>query len=192
MKKKLFALSVMAMLIAICSFGTAAFYNAQDTAHNVITMGNVNIALCEWADEEKTISFSNLDGVMPNTSVTKVVEIRNTGKSDAWVRVRIDKCISLNSGSDGDTGLISLNINEGSWIDGNDGYYYYSKKLSEDEYTEPVFTKVDFSKDMDNAYVGAVCSVNVYAEAVQSANNGDDVLSAAGWPDEGDWEEEYE
>ncbi len=191
MKKKLFALSVMAMLIAICSFGTAAFYNAQDTAHNVITMGNVNIAISEWADEEKTIEFSNVDGVLPNTSVTKVVEIRNTGKSDAWVRVRIEKNISLNSDSEGDTGLISLNINEGAWIDGNDGYYYYSKKLSEDEVTEPVFTKVDFSKDMDNSYVGAVCSVEVFAEAVQSANNGDDVLSADGWP-EGYGEEEYE
>ncbi len=191
MKKKLFALSVMAMLIAICSFGTAAFYNAQDTAHNVITMGNVNIAISEWADEEKTIEFSNVDGVLPNTSVTKVVEIRNTGKSDAWVRVRIEKNISLNSDSEGDTGLISLNINEGSWIDGNDGYYYYSKKLTEDEVTEPIFTKVDFSKDMDNTYVGAVCSVEVFAEAVQSANNGDDVLSADGWP-EGYGEEEYE
>ncbi len=191
MKKKLFALSVMAMLIAICSFGTAAFYNAQDTAHNVITMGNVNIAISEWADEEKTIEFSNVDGVLPNTSVTKVVEIRNTGKSDAWVRVRIEKNISLNSDSEGDTGLISLNINEGSWIDGNDGYYYYSKKLTEDEVTEPIFTKVDFSKDMDNSYVGAVCSVEVFAEAVQSANNGDDVLSADGWP-EGYGEEEYE
>ena len=191
MKKKLFALSVMAMLIAICSFGTAAFYNAQDTAHNVITMGNVNIAISEWADEEKTIEFSNVDGVLPNTSVTKVVEIRNTGKSDAWVRVRIEKNISLNSDSEGDTGLISLNINEGAWIDGNDGYYYYSKKLSEDEVTEPVFTKVDFSKDMDNSYVGAVCSVEVFAEAVQSTNNGDDVLSADGWP-EGYGEEEYE
>ncbi len=191
MKKKLFALSVMAMLIAICSFGTAAFYNAQDTTHNVITMGNVNIAISEWADEEKTIEFSNVDGVLPNTSVTKVVEIRNTGKSDAWVRVRIEKNISVNSDSEGDTGLISLNINEGSWIDGNDGYYYYSKKLSEDEVTEPIFTKVDFSKDMDNTYVGAVCSVEVFAEAVQSANNGDDVLSADGWP-EGYGEEEYE
>ena len=191
MKKKFFALSVMAMLIAICSFGTAAFYNAQDTAHNVITMGNVNIAISEWADEEKTIEFSNVDGVLPNTSVTKVVEIRNTGKSDAWVRVRIEKNISLNSDSEGDTGLISLNINEGAWIDGNDGYYYYSKKLSEDEVTEPVFTKVDFSKDMDNSYVGAVCSVEVFAEAVQSTNNGDDVLSADGWP-EGYGEEEYE
>ncbi len=191
MKKKLFALSVMAMLIAICSFGTAAFYNAQDTAHNVITMGNVNIAISEWADEEKTIEFSNVDGVLPNTSVTKVVEIRNTGKSDAWVRVRIEKNISVNSDSEGDTGLISLNINEGSWIDGKDGYYYYSKKLSEDEVTEPIFTKVDFSKDMDNSYVGAVCSVEVFAEAVQSANNGDDVLSADGWP-EGYGEEEYE
>ncbi len=191
MKKKLFALSVMAMLIAICSFGTAAFYNAQDTAHNVITMGNVNIAISEWADEEKTIEFSNVDGVLPNTSVTKVVEIRNTGKSDAWVRVRIEKNISLNSDSEGDTGLISLNINDGAWIDGKDGYYYYSKKLSEDEVTEPIFTKVDFSKDMDNSYVGAVCSVEVFAEAVQSANNGDDVLSADGWP-EGYGEEEYE
>ncbi len=191
MKKKLFALSVMAMLIAICSFGTAAFYNAQDTAHNVITMGNVNIAISEWADEEKTIEFSNVDGVLPNTSVTKVVEIRNTGKSDAWVRVRIEKNISLNSDSDGDTGLILLDINEGAWIDGKDGYYYYSKKLSEDEVTEPIFTKVDFSKDMDNSYVGAVCSVEVFAEAVQSANNGDDVLSADGWP-EGYGEEEYE
>lgn len=191
MKKKLFALSVMAMLIAICSFGTAAFYNAQDTAHNVITMGNVNIAISEWADEEKTIEFSNVDGVLPNTSVTKVVEIRNTGKSDAWVRVRIEKNISLNSDSEGDTGLISLNINEGAWIDGNDGYYYYSKKLSEDEVTEPVFTKVEFSKDMDNSYVGAVCSVEVFAEAVQSANNGGEVLSADGWP-EGYGEEEYE
>ena len=191
MKKKFFALSVMAMLIAICSFGTAAFYNAQDTAHNVITMGNVNIAISEWADEEKTIEFSNVDGVLPNTSVTKVVEIRNTGKSDAWVRVRIEKNISLNSDSEGDTGLISININEGAWIDGNDGYYYYSKKLSEDEVTEPVFTKVDFSKDMDNSYVGAVCSVEVFAEAVQSTNNGDDVLSADGWP-EGYGEEEYE
>ncbi len=191
MKKKLFALSVMAMLIAICSFGTAAFYNAQDTAHNVITMGNVNIAISEWADEEKTIEFSNVDGVLPNTSLTKVVEIRNTGKSDAWVRVRIEKNISVNSDSEGDTGLISLNINEGSWIDGNDGYYYYSKKLTEDEVTEPIFTKVDFSKDMDNSYVGAVCSVEVFAEAVQSANNGDDVLSADGWP-EGYGEEEYE
>ena len=191
MKKKFFALSVMAMLIAICSFGTAAFYNAQDTAHNVITMGNVNIAISEWADEEKTIEFSNVDGVLPNTSVTKVVEIRNTGKSDAWVRVRIEKNISLNSDSEGDTGLISLNINEGAWIDGNDGYYYYSKKLSEDEVTEPVFTKVEFSKDMDNSYVGAVCSVEVFAEAVQSANNGGEVLSADGWP-EGYGEEEYE
>ncbi len=191
MKKKLFALSVMAMLIAICSFGTAAFYNAQDTAHNVITMGNVNIAISEWADEEKTIEFSNVDGVLPNTSVTKVVEIRNTGKSDAWVRVRIEKNISVNSDSEGDTGLISLDINEGSWIDGKDGYYYYSKKLTEDEVTEPIFTKVDFSKDMDNSYVGAVCSVEVFAEAVQSANNGDDVLSADGWP-EGYGEEEYE
>lgn len=57
--------------------------------------------------------------------------------------------------------------------------------------TEPVFTKVEFSKDMDNSYVGAVCSVEVFAEAVQSANNGGEVLSVDGLP-EGYGEEEYE
>ncbi len=183
MKKKLFVLSLMAMLVAICSFGTAAYYSAQDTAHNVITMGNVNIAIYEWADEEKTIEFSDVGGVLPSQSVTKVVEIKNTGSNDAWIRVRIEKNITLKTGEEGDADYLLVNINSPIWIDGGDGYYYYSKKLSEEENTEPIFTKVDFSKDMDNEYVDAVCSVDVYAEAVQSANNGDDALSAVDWPD---------
>ena len=49
----------------------------------------------EWADDEKTKPFENLSGVMPNTTVTKIAEVKNTGASDAWVRVKVEKNIKL-------------------------------------------------------------------------------------------------
>lgn len=50
MKRKIFLLSVVAICIAIAAVGTLAYFNAEDTAHNVITSGSVKIRLDEWAD----------------------------------------------------------------------------------------------------------------------------------------------
>ncbi len=183
MKKKVFSLSVVAILIAVCSFGTVAYYNAQDVAHNVITTGGVKIEIDEWADDERTIPFADVEGVVPNSSVTKIAEVKNTGKSDAWVRVRVEKKIALSQSGEADSDMLKVNVNKTDWIDGGDGYFYYAEKLSADEITEPIFTSVEFSENMDNDYQGARCSVDVYAQAVQSANNGTDALSASGWPE---------
>ena len=48
MKKKLLMLSAVAICIAILAAGTLAFFTAEDTAHNVITTGGVDIKLYEW------------------------------------------------------------------------------------------------------------------------------------------------
>ena len=87
MKKKLLILSLAAICLAITAIGTLAYFTSEGTAHNVITTGGVEIAVQEWADEEKTKPFENLSGVMPNTTVTKIAEVKNTGASDAWIRV---------------------------------------------------------------------------------------------------------
>ena len=50
------------------------------------------------------------------------------------------------------------------------------------EATNPLFTKVYFSRYMGNMYQGSVAFVNVHAEATQVANNGTNVLEALGWP----------
>ena len=42
----------------------------------VITTGNVDIELNEWADEARTQPFQDKTGVMPGTKVTKIVEVK--------------------------------------------------------------------------------------------------------------------
>lgn len=184
MKKKIFALSVVTILLVCFAGGTLAYYTSEDQAHNVITTGGVKIAIQEWADEDKTIPFEDVDGATPSASVTKIAEVKNTGASDAWIRVKIEKGITLKGEGEPDTDLIQLDINTDAWTDGEDGYYYYNKSLASGEVTEPIFTKVNFSSEMGDDYQEASVTVDVSAQAVQSANNGEDVLSANGWPED--------
>ena len=128
MKRKLLILSVLAICVAMLAGGTLAFFTSEDKAHNVITTGGVEITLQEWADEAKTTPFKDLTGVMPNTTVTKIAEIRNTGASDAWVRVKVEKNIRLQGDGTPDTGLVELKLNTVDWTE-KDGYYYYNKIL---------------------------------------------------------------
>ena len=111
MKRKILILSVLAICIATLAAGTIAFFTAEGKAHNVITTGGVEIAVQEWADDEKTKPFENLSGVMPNTTVTKIAEVKNTGASDAWVRVKVEKNIRLQGEGAPDTGLVELTLN---------------------------------------------------------------------------------
>lgn len=181
MKKKLLILSLAAICLAITAIGTLAYFTSEGTAHNVITTGGVEIAVQEWADEEKTKPFEDLTGIMPGMTVTKIAEIKNTGASDAWVRVKVEKNIQLQGEGTPDTGLVELTLNTADWTE-KDGYYYYSKPLKPGEVTAPIFTAVTFKPDMGNEYQNATATVDVVAQAVQTANNGATVMDAQGWP----------
>ncbi len=182
MKRRVLILSALAMLVALCAAGSLAYFTAEGRAHNVITTGGVDIAVQEWADEDKTQPFEDVTGVMPGTTVTKIAEVKNTGAADAWVRVQVTKCIQRDGEHFPDDGLVTLDYNTTDWIQGADGYFYYNKALKPGEVTEPIFTNVAFSGTMDNAYQSAEVMVDVAAQAVQTANNGSTVTDAQGWP----------
>lgn len=181
MKRKLLILSALAICIAMLVTGTLAYFTAEGKAHNVITTGGVEIAVQEWADEEKTKPFEDLTGIMPGMTVTKIAEIKNTGASDAWVRVKVEKNIELKGEGTPDAGLVELALNTAYWTE-KDGYYYYTKALKPGEVTAPVFTSVTFNATMGNEYQNATATVDVFAQAVQTANNGATVMDAQGWP----------
>lgn len=181
MKRKLLILSVLAICIATLAAGTLAYFTSEGKAHNVITTGGVDIAVQEWADEGRTTPFEDLTGVMPNTTVTKIAEVKNTGASDAWVRVKVEKNIKLQGEGTPDTSLVELTLNTADWTE-KDGYYYYTKVLKPGEVTAPIFTAVTFKPDMGNEYQNATATVDVVAHAVQTANNGTSALTASGWP----------
>lgn len=141
MKRRLLAGAVIVMCLSLLAYGTLAYFTAEDTAHNVITSGEIDIELQEWADEEKTTPFpeDGVNGVMPGTDVTKIVEVKNTGSNAAYIRVKVEKEIVLPDGVEGepDSSLMKIDFDETYWEKGEDGYYYYKEPWNRAPVTEP-------------------------------------------------------
>lgn len=188
MKEKLSVVAILAIFLAIMSAGTWAYFTTSEQVHNVITTGGVDITLNEWADEAKTEPFEDLEGILPGRQVTKIPEVVNSGENPVFVRVKLTKAIEWLSEveltDEVDLSKVTLDLNETDWVE-QDGYYYYRKVLLPGETTEPLFTTVTFDVTMGNVFQNAQISIDITAQAVQSANNGTDPLKALGWPAEG-------
>ena len=186
MKKwKIVALCTVLACLSIVASGSLAYFTAQETAHNVITSGGVDIQLIEQTrNEDGSLGpWENMEDVMPGAKISKIVTVKNTGASDAWVRIKVDKTIILASGDKGNPEVMELDIRDAFWTE-QDGYYYYNDPLAPGETTPPLFTTVTFAPEMGNEYQGSTAHIDVKADAVQVANNGETVLDALGWPQE--------
>lgn len=193
MKKKVLLLLVVALCMTAFTTGTLAYFTGEGTAHNVITTGGVNIAIVEkqavGEDGMTEIDFpaNGITGVMPGTTVSKIVKVQNTGASEAWIRVKVDAGITSApteqnpNGTALNTSVMTYDIQSNDW-ESKDGYYYYKKPVASGELTASLFNAVTFSKDMDNTYQNCTANIEISAQAVQTANNGETVLEAKGWP----------
>ncbi len=192
MKKKTLLLAVIAICMAITVSGTLAYYTAEETAHNVITSGGVGIELVEKTKDEtgSLVDFpeEGIHGVMPATSVYKMVHVENTGAAEAWIRIKVESSISASDGvqlpivfEDDNTPVMSFEVHTG-WVDGGDGYYYYETPVASGEATGLFMETVDFNASMGNEYQNSTANIVISVQAVQTANNGDSVMEAEGWP----------
>ena len=197
MKRKILFLSLLAICIAIAAAGTLAYFTAEGRAQNVITTGSIKIEVVEQqkSDDGTLTKYPSdpINNVMPGMEISKIVTIENTGKNEAWIRVSVEKLIELNkenpaaNGVAADTELIELKLSD-SWVE-KDGYYYYKNPVKAGESTAPLFSSVKFAESMGNAYQGCTAYINIYAQAVQTANNpaaDGDVTNVAGWPEKGE------
>ena len=191
MKKKLFVLAVLAIILAGMATGTLAYYTAKSDVQNVITSGSIDIDLVETMKNEdgQIVPYPTdpVGGIMPGTEHSKIVNVKNVGEHPAWVRVKVTKSIKVDGKSQDDS-VLSLDLNTTEWIDGEDGYYYYKDILAPGATTaKPLFTKVNFAGEkMGNEYQNARIEIGVQAQGVQSENNpaptGGDVTDVKGWP----------
>lgn len=188
MKRNMLVCSLIAICFSIAAYGTIAYFTHEDTATNVITAGDVKIALQEWSVSEEDgslIPFENEIDVLPGMEVSKIVEVKNTGGQTAWIRISVDKSIVLADGIEGtpDTDLISYDLNTAYWTE-KDGFYYYTAPLEAGKTTQPLFTKVIFEKNMSNMYQCSKAIMKITAQATQMVHNGNTALEAAGWTKE--------
>lgn len=186
MKRKILCLSVIAIMLAILAAGTIAYFTAEGRAHNVITTGSINITVVEQQKGENGTAVEYptepITNVVPGAEISKIVTIRNDGKSTAWIRVKVGTEIKLVGGGKANTSLIVLNFDDKNWTE-KDGYYYYNKPVDPTESTTALFDTVKFDPRMGNEYQNCTVNINIYAQAVQTANNNPKggVTEVKGW-----------
>ena len=178
-KSKIITIAILLLLLSIAGTGTLAYFNDSITVHNEITTGNIDIALNQ-------VSTSNLT-VMPAMTVARPIVVTNDATSgEAWVRVKIEKQIVKADNSIGDDTLITMKYNNQNSCNDNwtyqNGYYYYNTQLETGKTTAPLFDEILFSPTMGNEYQNSTATVTINVQAVQTANNGNTVWEAAGWP----------
>ena len=184
MKKRMLTAALALCCLAVLATGTLAYFTAEETAQNVITMGSLKMELVELNEEGKP--WTNVENIVPGMEVTKEAFVKNTGTVDFYTRVKITKTFVPAQGEEKpelNTKLVRLDINEKYWEPGNDGFYYYKKPVAPGEETKPLFTTVTFSTDMGNEYQNVQVIIDLEAQAVQSRNNGDSATKATGWPE---------
>ena len=184
MKKRMLTAALALCCLAVLATGTLAYFTAEETAQNVITMGSLKMKLVEL--DEKGEPWEDVENIVPGMEVTKEAFVKNTGTVDFYTRVKITKTFVPAQGEEKpelNTKLVRLDINEKYWEPGNDGFYYYKKPVAPGEETKPLFTTVTFSTEMGNEYQNVKVIIDLDAQAVQSRNNGESALEATGWPE---------
>lgn len=190
-KKKIVA---AALIVSVCGAmmgtGTLAYFAVDGTARNVITTGGIDIDLIEKMEQADgtLVDFpeDGVTGIMPGTTVSKIVSVKNTGPNSAWVRIKVEAEITNPQGESlalevGDGKAMDVTVLEG-WTDGGDGHFYFDQKVKPGESTSVLFEEVSFNAQLDNRYQNSTAVLTVKAEAVQTDNNGETVMEAAGWP----------
>lgn len=191
MKKRdsIFAVALIGIMLA--GSGSLAYFSSTKKAHNVITSGGIDIAIVEKTKQaDGTLADfpkEGIHGLMPGSTASKIVSVQNTGKSEAWIRVKVESEIEDSKGED-----LPLTLQDGkevlsfspkqNWKKEADGYYYFLTPVKGGESTSLFFEEVLLEKSAGNEYQNATANLNITAEAVQTANNGETPQKATGWP----------
>jgi len=189
--KKLIA-SVIALIVTtvvIFSAQTVAYFSDGQDINPVITLTGANLSgeliesTVSAVGEEPVLGPTSVR-ILPGATVQKSVAVKNTGGMEMYLRLTVEKEFQLseqNEGKPTDPTLVGIEINTAHWEERN-GFYYYKTPLLRGEMTEPLFTEVTFSSQMDNTYTNSAITFHIKAYATQVAGNGASVFEAQGWP----------
>lgn len=162
------------------AFNTIAYYTSKETVNNIITTGSIDLDIVEVGFDGKEFPINGVDRVIPGSVVIKNVSIKNSGDNPMWLRV---KAIKSFNNLELNTEVASLDFNLVDWTY-NNGWYYYNDIIQVNQTSNELFNSVTFADEaMGNEYQNTTFTISIVAEAVQSENNGTDVLLAFGWGD---------
>lgn len=229
MKKRILIIAAVVCVVALIGFGTLAYFQdyqemtnmfavagAEDPSNPNGTMSTTDlfsIKLYETRYDEQTDSVvaseitetgNTYDDLLPNTVVTKDPTVENTGKYDAWIRMKV----TLTNANNWKTALAKHGLTLTDVIQGVDGskwqsvpqqydltgsgtlvltFYLREALPAEDdaataakEDAATLFTSIKIPAELEVADLANLASfhIKVRAEAIQAANNGTNAVEA--------------
>ena len=182
--KKIILFVSVALLLSV-SVGTTLAYVFTNSGpiKNIFKPSKVSCAVVENGGNPVSGAVTPLTG-----KVKKAVQIKNTGDTDAYIRVAVVVNWASEDGSKiwaqkpvvGSDYTINYNLSNG-WIDGGDGFFYYSKAVSPGSSTSVLIEKAESGvtaptgTDSTQYYFSieiVASAIQPTAEAVKAWSNG--------------------
>lgn len=151
-------LVALALVVAVVGAGTMMWFVGGDSVQNAMALGRQSVIVTE--------TFKPVDQVYPGDSVTKEVNFTNEGDMQSLFRVKYDEYWTAADGNTlsntfwdaASSSVLDAMIknwnaangfaNTSLWIDGGDGYYYYSKVINPGETTDPVLDSLKLNENL--------------------------------------------
>ena len=174
-KKSIIIASVMLLLLATVGTTLAYIFTETNPVENTFNPSKVACAVVENNGTPVTGSVTDTGNVKEN------VQIKNTGDTDAYIRVAVvvnwmsedgtkvwaTKPVKSTDGTDGDY-TISYAENTG-WEKGSDGYRYYTKSVLPTDGSNLTGILISEAKVLKNApQEGYYLSIEIVASAIQA------------------------
>lgn len=182
--KKAALITAAAAAAASMAMAVYAYWSVPGSTLNFLTMSSYENRIVE--------EYEIPDSVNPSQTVSKIVNVKNTGTVDTLIRVSVEKAFgtrledgSFQADETLDPEMIEIAVNDRYWVQRQDGYFYYKEILKAGEMTkEPLFSSYTLSEKADNRYRKKDAQIVVSMESVQAEG---DALTVWGvtWKDMG-------
>ena len=217
MKKRTFILAVVICMIAIVGFGSLAYFQSSKSLTNYFAVAGIN----DPTDPTETIDPNDLfsiklyetditkeDGartetgnvykdIMPGDTLTKDPTVTNTGKYDAWVRVKVtvtdaadwiavcDKheitdLTDIFNGFDATKWVREIDEDKLDTTNNTLTYTYYYRTTVAPEGTAKLFDSITITAVLDVEDMASLSTfqLQIVGEAIQAANTGSTAQAA--------------
>lgn len=162
MKKKILTIALAAALIAIMVSGSLAYFTDRDEVTNTFTVGSVKIEIYENGEAtpdavkplgKLTPVVNTVDPSADESYIDKVVQVKNTGENDAYIRTHLAIPTKLV-----DYLVLDLNLSPDGWnqvgsptVTGEYTVYTfdYAKQVAADTFTPELLKGVYLASDVD-------------------------------------------
>ncbi len=170
MKKKRLVIFLASLSILMCGSGTILAMT-ETSVTNTLSTGIVDIELEEYriqdGEEER---YEDVKDILPGQVISKIPRIRNAG-NDCYIRVKLEL-----TGTEESIEIREIGEN---WVQGKDGYLYYTEVLKTGEETD-LFQSIripeDFAQEENSTF-----QLKIDAEGIQSKNFTPDFEADAPW-----------